>query len=263
MTEQTFDFGGNDVEDNEERIGGWAADESDVYVKAITQAFLTQSPKGAYAINLSTKDKEGNERDYQFYFTNRAGATYYTKSGKKHQLPGYALLNSICMTISGQTAQQVLSKPKKAVIDLMDWESRKEVPTEVKTYPQICKKPVKLAIVKVIDNAYKKGKITNEPREKNEIKMAFDAKTNLTITEVAKGLKEPKLHEGWLKQWKGKPDNQFVKQEDEEEIEVTDGDDPFGAEDEALDDVMGGTATTDADATSADSADDDDEDMFS
>ena len=248
-----FDFGGNDVEENVERVGGgFSADESAVYAKAITQAYLSQSRHGAYAINLSTKDKEGNERNYQFYFTNRAGQTYYTKDKKKHQLPGYSLLNAICMLTCNKTAQEVLSKPKKQVIELMDWESRKEVPTEVKTYPAICKKVVKFGIVKVISNKYDKGKITNQEREQNEIKMVFDNKTGLTITEIAAGGTEAKLLAAWLKAWEGKVDNQFVAQEAPEDEVSAEGDDPFGADEDA-------DADTDTDAT--DSTEDDDEDL--
>ena len=257
MSEE-FDFGGNDVEENVERVGGFSADESAVYTKGITQAYLSISQNGAYAMNLATKDKEGNERNYQFYFTNRAGQTYYTKGGKKHQLPGFALLNAICMLTANQTAQQVLSKAKKQVIDLMDWESRKEVPTEVKTYPQICKKAIKMGITKVISNAYKKGKPTNERREQNEIKMVFNAKSGLTITELAASLTEPKLLAQWVKTWEGRDDDQFEAQEVEKE--VAEGDDPFGAEDDADDAPEEKAADTTKDSEPA--ASDDDDDMF-
>lgn len=262
MSEEIFDFGGNDVEDNVERVGGFAADESAVYTKGITQAYLSISKNGAYAINLATKNKEGDERNYQFYFTNRAGQTFYTKGGKKMQLPGYALLNAICMLTCNQTAQQVLSKPKKQVIDLMDWESRKEVPTEVKTYPQICKKALKLGIVKVISNAYNKGKITNTKREQNEIKMVFNAKSLLTITELAGNLDEPKLHAQWVKTWAGREDDQFVLQEAVESVE--EGDDPFGADDDDADENKSTKAADTASKSkpAADDVEEDEDDMF-
>lgn len=262
MSEEQFDFGGGDVEENVERVGGFSADESAVYVKGITQAYLSTSKNGAFAINLATKDKTGDERNYQFYFTNRQGQTYYTKGGKKMQLPGFALLNAICMLTCNQTAQQVLSKPKKQVIDLMDWESRKEVPTEVKTFPQICKKAIKFGIVKVISNAYNKGKVTNNRREQNEIKMVFHAKTSLTITELAGNLDEPELHAQWEKTWTGKTDDQFVEQKVAEEAE---GDDPFGEDDDAptktKSDKKSSKAADTSKATEP-ATDDDDDDMF-
>ncbi len=261
--EADFDFGGDDVEEAVERVGGgFSADESNVYTKGITQAYLSQSPKGAYAINLTTKDKEGNERNFVIYFTNRAGQTFYTKAGKKFELPAYALLNSIAMMACNQTAKQMLGKSKKQVIDLMDWESRKEVPTEVKTFPQICKKAMKFGIVKVISNKFTKGKATNEPQEKNEIKMIFNTKTLLTISEIASGATEPKLHAKWLKTWEGKEDNQFVEQEKEEVIE-TEGDNPFGDDDDSeTDTATDSAADTTNKSEPAKSDDDDDDDMF-
>lgn len=247
-----FDFGGNDVEEVEERIGGdWSTDDSNIYLKGITQAWLTQSSKGAYAMNLNTKDKEGNERSYQFYFTNRAGQVYYTKNGKKRHLPGYTLLNAICTLTCGKSAKDVLSKGKLKVINLMDWESRTEVPTEVKTFPQLCKKAILFGIIKKVDNRYKNGKPTNEKREQNEISMVFEKGTKLTVTEKARGDTEPKLHGEWLKRWEGNIDDQFVQVEEA----VDAGDNPFDADYDT--DASSGftdTATTD-DA-------DDDDDMF-
>ena len=266
-----FDFGGNDLEENVERVGGeWSADESGVYVKGITEAYLSQSKNGAYAMNLSTKDKEGNERKYVFYFTNKQGQVYYTKDKKKHQLPGYALLNAICMLTAGKSAQEILSKPKKKVIDLMDWESRKEVPTEVKSYPLICKKPLIMGIVKVVSNKWAKGKATNAKREQNELKMVFHPKTKLTITEIAAGATaesiaagkdEPKLYAAWLKAWEGKIDDQFVEQEADEEIEDQAGDDPFGEDETDATDTQD-SDDDNADSSEASTSDDDDDDMF-
>lgn len=237
-----INFGGNDVVENEERIGGWTADESGIQLAMFTEAFLTESKNGAYALNLKSVDKDQNERSYQIYFTNRNKEVFYSdkKTGDKRMLPGYQLINNICLAACGKTFQEVAAASKKKVIDLYDRESRKEIPTETTTYPAMCKKVLKLGVIKISKNKYVKGKEVNERVEVNEINMVFRKADDLTPKEASEKAKEPKAYAKWVKYWDGRVKDEF--KEVEESVEDSAGANPFGD----------GNTSTDADLFGSD-----------
>lgn len=237
---QEINFGGNDVVDNQETVGGgWTADDSGTQLVVLTEAYLTESAKGALAFNLKTKDKEGNERAYQIYFTNRNKEVFYTdkKTQEKRKLPGYQMVDNICKAACGKTFMEVNKTAKKKVIDLYDFESRKEIPTEVKAFPAVLKKPLILGIIKIVKNKYKNGKETSEKIEVNEIHMVFRKEDKRTPKEVDNGVTEPKNHEKWVKYWDGRVKDEYKEVEDEEE---NTGENPFGEDSSDDSDLFGG-----------------------
>lgn len=230
MSDQ-FIFGNEELQDNEERVsgGGFTADESNASLVIFENVYLTQSQHGAWAANLQSKNKNGDERSYQIYFTNRKGEVFYKdkKSGNNVKLPGYQLLDSIALATCGKSFQEVLKAAKNKVIDLYDYESRKDVPTEVKTLPLICKKALIIGVIKKVDNKFKNGKKTSEKRESNEIHMAFRKEDKLTAKEYASGATEPKMYNQWVAYWQEparfKDEYEVVEDEDSSM-----GDSPFG-----------------------------------
>lgn len=226
-----FNFGTEELQENEERVGGggFTADESNASLVLFENAYLTQSKHGAWAVNLQSKNKAGDERAYQIYFTNRKGEVFYKdkKSGNSVKLPGYQLLDSIALATCGKSFKEVLDNTKTKVIDLYDYESRKDVPTEVQTLPLICKKALILGVIKKIDNKFKNGKKTSEKRESNEIHMAFRKEDKLTPKEHASGASEPKMYNQWVAYWQ-EPARVKDEYEQVEDEESSMGDSPFG-----------------------------------
>lgn len=265
-----FDFGNDDLHENEERVGGggFTADDSNASLVIFENAYLTQSKNGAWAANLQSKNKAGDERSYQVYFTNRKGEVFYTDSKTKNRvkLPGYQLLDSIALATCGKSFKEVLDNTKTKVIDLYDYESRKDVPTEVQTLPLICKKAIILGVIKKIDNKYKNGKKTSEKRESNEIHMVFRKEDKLTPKEHASGATEPKMYSKWIAYWQ-EPARFKDEYEEVEDDESSMGDSPFGAttDDTDLfgsDEAPTTEATTEASSEPAASDDGEEEDPF-
>jgi hypothetical protein len=228
---QELNFGGNEeIVENTESVGGWSADESGVQAVIVTVAYLTKSINGASMFNMETLDKNENKRRYTICISNVKGETFYTdkKTQEKRMLPGYQLVNNLCMATAGKPFKDVYAAGKDKSIDLMDWESRKEIPTMVKTFPSIYKKLVKLGVIKKIENARKGGKPTNEQREVNEIHTVFHASDNRTPKEVANKVADAVMFAKWEKYWVGRTKDEFKPVEATEE--QSSGVDPFGAD---------------------------------
>lgn len=247
-----INFGEGDVVDNSENVGGgWSADESGVQLVVLTEAYLTESQHGALAFNFSTKDKEANERRYQIYFTNRKKEVFYTdkKTKEKRKLPGYQTVDNICKAVCGKTFMEVNKTAKNKVIDLFDFESRKEIPTEVKSFPAVLKKPVLLGVIKIVKNKYAKGKETNDKVEVNEVNMVFRKSDKLTPKEVDEKKTEPKQHDRWVKYWTDRVKDEFKEVEVEEEEST--GENPF-ADDSSDDSDLFGSDDDSSEETSED-----------
>lgn len=233
---------GTDVQESEISVGGssWSVDDTHLTGRVIlTAAYFTETQKGSTVLNLATADKEGNERSYSLIITNRNGETFYAvkdrktqkPTGEQRMLPGFQLANDICYATTGKSFQDNYKSCKKKTIDLMDWESRKEIPTEVLTMPTILKKPMLLGVIKLIDNKWKGGKALNEKRESNEIHIVFN-KDGLTSKEVRENETETKTKDKWVKYWlegdnapRVKDTYKHIEGLDEEE---SSGSDPFG-----------------------------------
>lgn len=264
MTDINF---GEDVQENSENVGGWSADDSGIQTVMFDLAYQTESKNGAYALNLNSKDKDGNERRYTIYFTNRNKEVFYIdkKTQEKKMLPGYQLINNLCLAACGKSFQEVVKASKKKVIDLYDFESRSDVPTEVTTYPAMCKKVLKIGVIKVSKNKFVKGKETNEKVEVNEIHTAFRKDDNLTPKEVKDKVKEAKAYPKWVKYWDGRVKDEFKAVEETEE--ESSGANPFGdGNDSTDDDLFGSDDTPKEEPTKTEepsaSDDEDEEDPF-
>lgn len=254
---------GDDIQEGEERIGGgWSADESHVKLYGIETAFITKSTGGATAVNLHVATKEGDKRQFTIYISNKKGETFYVdkKTSRKVMLPGYQLVNNICLAATGHGFQEVFKAAKMKTIELYDRESRKEIPQEVKTLVALHKKGLKLGIIKTISNGYKNGKPTNDKREGNEIHMVFRKEDNKTPKEHADGV-ESAAYAKWQEYWIGRDRNDWKEVAEQE----NEGENLFG--ETASDDDLFGDSTDTASpepTTSAEPsvADDDEENPF-
>lgn len=218
-----FNFG-QDVTENEERIGEWSADESGIQKFAITQAYLIKSARGASALTFKTQDKDENQRNHTIYFTNAKGETFYKDKNKGNQvmLPGYQLLNNLCRFTVGKSFQEVLTgSAKKKVISVYDYESRADIDKEVVVLPTLYNKLVVAGVIKVRKNKFKNKKKTSEEVFGNEIKIIFHPTTGASIKEVTNKVAEADLKDKakWVKSWTDRV------QDDYEEVEGSDDDD--------------------------------------
>ena len=185
----------------EDRVGGsFGPWESGAYPVVIDMAYLHQSEGGAYAVNFTFKTQDAKELRQTIYVTNKKGETFYTKEGKDYDLPGYLLVNSICLLTVGKALEE-LDKTNKT-LKIYSFVAKSEVPTEVPVFLDLIGETVTLGLHKVRENKNVKqnGKYvpTNEERILNEVDKVFQAETNLTVSEIVNEQEEAEFYAKWV-----------------------------------------------------------------
>lgn len=196
------------LEKEVDRLGGGNAPLStDIYKGTIKLAYAGTSAGGSKFVALLV-DIDGRDYRETIYVTNRQGQNFYmSKDNKKVPLPGFSMIDNICMLTTEQplAAQTVESK----VIKLWNYEDNKEVPQEVPVLVDLLGKQVALAIEHILENKSTKADDgsyvpTAEERNFNTIAKAFHIDTMVTVTEALNGLDEGEFHAKWLDQNQGK-----------------------------------------------------------
>lgn len=182
--------------------------DTDVYHGAIKLAYITKSDSSnAIAFNLII-DIDGKEYTEAMYITNRDGLNFYEKDGAKKGLPGFNLITSMIKLYADESVELSDLDQQNKTIKLYDYTEKKEVNTEVTTFPQLVDLPVVIAIAKIAENKRKKvGNdyvSTNETVEKNNIEKFLEQLTYRTYTEVKQQITEAVWSSKWLELNKGK-----------------------------------------------------------
>ena len=195
------------MEQAKDSVGGYSPLESGVYEATIKTIYITNSNKGAMAANLIA-DIEGREYREQIWITNAKGENFFVnkQSGNKVPLPGFTILNDICIAALNKPLAQLDTEPK--VFKLYDYEAKAELPKEVPTIVDLCDAKVIFGIVKqIVDKNVKDGNGNYVPsgdtREENVIDKVFSAETKMTANEVAAGKTEPAFIAKWMEKNQG------------------------------------------------------------
>ena len=198
------------LEEAGDRLGGGREPvASGLYDGTIKVAYAGQSTGGAHSITL-VLDMNGQEVRSTQWVTNKAGENFYPDkqdSKKKHPLPGYTLINDICLFATGEELSEQDTATK--VVKIYDFDQKQEVPTEVPVLTGLTDKPVHLGILRVIETVQKKGddgsyQDTDKTRTSNEIDKAFHPETHRTVTEYQKEVATPEFHTAWGERNTGK-----------------------------------------------------------
>lgn len=181
----------SDIEESKDTLGGFIL-ESDIYTTNIVTAYSDFFKSGAQYINvkfLVTKP-DGSTQNFneRFTITNKQGSIFYVgKDGKKHALPGYEIMDDMCLLTTGKTLAEQETEKKV----LMIWNSNegKEVPTEVDCLVDLFGKDILLAIQKIRRNkqvADASGKYIDSKEEQflNQSRKVFDAEYKATVPEI-------------------------------------------------------------------------------
>lgn len=185
------------LEGQEDRLGGFSLRPTDIYKDAeIKVAYITKSDKGAMALNLSFQIGNGEYRENAIYFTNAAGENFYftkdsngNRTTKKAQLPGFNLVNNLCIVALGKELHEL--DTEKKTFKVWDSEERKELPKSVDAVTELMGAKVAIAIVEQTVNKTEKddntGKYvpTAESRDENLIEHVFHNESLATANEVA------------------------------------------------------------------------------
>lgn len=195
------------LEKAEDRLGGgYSPRETDIYTFKIKAAYAGKSQGGAMNVSIIAADSQGEYRE-TIYITNRKGENFFVKDGKKVPLPGFTIINDLCLITTGSPLSEQETEDK--VINLYDYDAKKEVPTTVPMIMALVGTEVSLAIHKNLEDKNTKNSDgeyvpTGETRETNTIGKVFHTETKMTVVEALEGAEEAKFWDAWVEKNQGK-----------------------------------------------------------
>jgi len=194
------------AEGEKDTLGGFLRD-SDATKFKIDVAYLSQSSGGAMSLTLHAVDDNNKEYRETIYFTNKQGQTYWERDGKRNNLPGFNLIQAICLLAGRKPLSEMTSEDKD--IKVYDFEQQREVVKTMPTLKELTNADVVLGILRVIEDKKKKNEATGvyeptgETRELNKIDKVFRAGCNRTVTEIQAGEETGSFIDKWLDKHKG------------------------------------------------------------
>lgn len=191
------------LEESEDRLGGYQPLDSNVYPATIKTAYAGQSKGGAHSVTLIA-DANGREYRETIYVTNKAGENFFLNRNdktKKVPLPGFTTVDDICLFATGSPLAEQPTEDK--IVNIYDYDSKKEIPTSVPMLMDLLGKTVDLGIIRQLENKNEKDGSGNyvataETRELNLIDKVFDPETKRTVVEVRNEAETATFHDNWV-----------------------------------------------------------------
>lgn len=195
------------LEEQNDYLGGGGAIDSDIYIGMIKVAYLITSKEGANAAQLILGINGGEVRE-TIYITNKKGENYFIKDGKRIPLPGFTTIDNLCLIVTGNPLADQEDSVEEKVVNVYDYDLKKEVTKSVPVLTELTGKPIAVAISKVLENKNKKDNsgnyvATEEERTYNQIEAIFHPDLKLTVAEARDGKDVPAFWDAWLKRNKG------------------------------------------------------------
>lgn len=183
----------NDIEESKDTLGGGNYIlESGVYPATVITAYTDYFKSGAQFINVKFEvaKPDGSTQNFseRFTITNKAGNIYYVgKDSKKHVLPGYEIMDDLCLLTTGKFLAEQETEAK--VLQIWNAAQGSESPTEVDCLTALFGKKVLLAIQKVRKNKQVLGADNKYIDSKDEVNLnqtrkVFDAEYRTTVPEM-------------------------------------------------------------------------------
>lgn len=157
--------------------------------------FVGKSDKGAHFMRILLDLGDGKEHEETIYFTNKDGENFYTKDGKKNQMPGFVTVNEFCLAATGEELSDQDFEERQ--IEVWDNEAKKKVRQAREVCIGLTDVTVSVALMKFIENQSDKQedgtyKANDKTREGAEIKKSFHPETRCTVAEIKKAQKDGK-----------------------------------------------------------------------
>jgi hypothetical protein len=191
------------LEKSQDRLGGFSPLDSGVYIAKIKALYAGQSAGGAMSITLLAELQNGKEYRETVYVTNKEGKNFFLNKDdrtKKVPLPGFTVADDLCLIATGKPLAEQDTEEK--VINVYDYETKKELPKSVPMIVEAIGQEVSLGIIKqVVNKNVKQGTeyvATAETREENFIDKVFHPTLRLSVAEARNGQDEPKFQEAWI-----------------------------------------------------------------
>ena len=190
------------LEEAQDRLGGFAPFNSDIYTGTIKAFYAGQSEGGALNVTLIT-DFGGKEYRETLYVTNKKGENFFLNKDdktKKVPLPGFTIIDDICLITTGKPLSQQTWEEK--TVKVYDREAKKELPKGVDMATDVVGQKISLAILNTLVN--KNEKVGNEyvataeTRNENNIDKVFHPEQKITVSEARQDQSEPKFWPAWV-----------------------------------------------------------------
>lgn len=203
-------LGSAGLEESTDRLGGYAPLESGIYEMTVKALYSGKSSGGATSVTLIA-DAGSQEYRETFYVTNKSGENFFLSQGtprKKVPLPGFTVVDDLCLITTGKPLSEQTVEEK--VINIYNFEAKKEEPTKVPMVMEALGQKVALGILKRLENKSKKNESTDEyeptaeTREINLVDKVFHPELHLTVAEARKGETVAKFWDAWEERNKGK-----------------------------------------------------------
>jgi hypothetical protein len=195
------------LEEAQDRIGGGGFIlDTDIYNMTVKMAYATKSAGGAHGF-VFIGDNGGKEYRETLWVTNKKGENFFLNKDdktKKVPLPGFTIANDICLATTEKPLSEQATEEK--IVNIYDFDQKKEIPTSVPVLVDLLGQPVTLAILKILEN--KSEKVgddyvpTAETREVNQIDKVFHTETQVTMVEARNG-QAASFYNTWLERNKG------------------------------------------------------------
>ena len=205
----------SNVQQDKDTLGGYRPLDTDIYTAKIKAAYVTQSRRNASAVNLIA-DINGKEYREQLWITNAEGKPYFIskQNGEKVFLPGYTVMNDLCMCAVGKELKEMDAEPR--TFKIYDYEAKQDLPKEVPTILELQNTEVDLGIFhEIVDKNIKDASgnyvPSGETRDQNVINKVFHTATHKTVNEAREGKTEAEFYDKWLAQYKGTVRNRAKK----------------------------------------------------
>lgn len=194
------------LEKTEDRVGGgFSVFDTDIYSGKLKAAYAGKSSGGAQSITLLFAPQGQREYRETVYITKKTGENFYVKDGKKYPMPGFTLIDDLCLILTGEplSAQETEEK----VVNVYNVDEKKELPTSVQMLTGLLDQEVSFAIQKILENKSElQGNAyvaTPETREANSIVKVIHTESGMTVREALEGKEEPVFGPKWLEKNKG------------------------------------------------------------
>ena len=195
------------LEQSQDRLGGFQAFESDIYTGPIKALYAGESRGGAVSVTVILDLGGGKEYRETLYVTNKNKENYFINkgTGKKSPLPGFTVVNDICLIATGKELHELQTEDK--VIKAWDSDAKAEVPKSVPMITEALGQKISIGVLKQLENKNEKQGDeyvpTAETRETNIIDKVFHPDLKVTVAEARQGKTQGEFWDAWLKRNQG------------------------------------------------------------
>jgi hypothetical protein len=202
---------GDGLEQTGDRLGGGGVRETGAYEATVKLVYAGKASSSNAQSLTVLLDMGGQEYRETLWVTNKNGENFFLDKQdktKKVPLPGFTIADDLCLLTTGMPLSEQTFSEK--VVNIYDYEAKKEVPTNVHVLMDLIGKPVIVGVVKqTVDKTKKNDNTgeylpTGETRDENVIEKVFHAESKRTVTEFRAEQEEAVFYGKWVEKNAGK-----------------------------------------------------------